>query len=623
MISPAEHLISLAMERLRENDLVEAERLLRKAQTLIPKDTEVLRLLGVFAAFSGNKPEALKMFDRAIKAEPKNWLAHLSRGNVLKDLHRYSESMKSYDLSIVLQPSNPEAYNNKGNLFQDLKEDNQALSAYEKAISLQPNYAEAYGNMGNALQNLNRFEEALRVYQIAIDLDQEHGVNLGAVVYCKMRLCFWNEIEDQFAQIESCNVSHKTNFNPFQLLPFLDNPVTIRNFTKSFVSSEYPPIPDLGEIICKISPRKIRIGYFSADFKKHPVSYLILGMLDQHNKEIFDIIAFSTNLNPSDEMTRAIKNSCDEFIDVSLMSDYAVARLAREREIDIAVDLGGITKDNRLGIFAYRAAPIQIGYIGYLGTLAAPYMDYIVADKTIIPDNLQDGYEEKIIYLPSYQANDDRTIISDRIFTRDELGLPKKGFIYCCFNNTYKITPAIFDSWARILLAVPDSALLLYVDSENVKINLAKEIECRGVNGGRVIFVGRLKRDEYLARYRIADLFLDTSPYNAGSTASDALWAGLPVLTFLGQSFSARMCGSILNAIGLPELVAESQQEYEELAISIGNDPARIMALKNKLAENRLTSPLFNTKLFTQNLESAYKKAYGRYQSGLTPDHIY
>lgn len=611
------------MECLQKNDLEGAERLLVKAQKLTPKDSEVLRLLGVLFAFRQSRHEALKMFERAIKIEPQNWLAHLNRGNVLKDLHKYAESMKCYDLSIALQPFNPEAFNNKGNLLQDLKEDEQALSAYEKAISIQPNYAEAYGNMGNALQNLDRLDEALLAYQMAIDLDQEHGANIGALVFCKMKLCDWSEIENYFKKIASCKVSHKTILSPFQLLSFLDNPATIRKFTKSFVKSEYPPIPDLGEIVCKINPRKLRIGYFSADFKKHPVSYLIAGMLDAHNKADFELIAFSTNLSPPDEMTDIIKNSFDEFIDVSLMSDYVVARLARERGIDIAVDLGGLTKDNRLGIFSYRAAPIQIGYIGYLGTLATPYMDYIVADKTIIPDDLQDGYSEKIIYLPSYQANDDRTVISDKMFTREELGLPEKGFVYCCFNNSYKITPAIFDSWARILIAVPNSSLLLYTDSENVKLNLTNEIECRGVNGGRVIFAGRLKRDEYLARYRIADLFLDTSPYNAGTTASDALWAGLPVLTFLGQSFSARMCGSLLIALGMPELVASSQIEYEMLAISIGEDPRRIVALKNKLVENRLTTPLFNTKLFTKNLESAYKKSYERYQSGLTPDHIY
>jgi protein O-GlcNAc transferase len=622
MINPAAHLVNLAMECLQKNDLVGAERLLRKAQILIPKDSELIRLLGVLFAFQNNKADALNMFDRSVKIEPKNWLAHLNRGNILKDLHKYAESMKCYDLAISLQPNHPEAYNNKGNLLQDLKKYDEALSAYEKAISLQPNYAEAYGNLGNALQNLNRIDEALRAYQIGIDLDQEGGVNPGALVHCKMKLCDWTGIEDRFEKISSSQSFQRTKIHPFHLLPFLDNPIVIKKFTEEYVSSEYFPRMDLGEIARRDHSKKIRIGYFSADFKNHPVSFLITGMLDAHNKNDFELISFSTNVKPPDEITETIKNYFDEFIDVSLMSDYSVARLARDKEIDIAVDLGGITQDARLGIFSYRVAPIQIGYIGYLGTLAAPYMDYIIADKTIIPDNMQDAYSEKIIYLPSYQANDDRTIISEKVFTREELGLPERGFVYCCFNNSYKITPTIFDSWAKILIAVPDSSLLLYADSESVKLNLTKEIERRGVNGGRVIFADRLKRDKYLARYRIADLFLDTSPYNAGTTASDALWAGLPVLTFLGQSFSARMCGSLLNAIGMPELVASSQKEYEDLAISIGRDSEKISKLKNKLAINRRTMPLFDTKLFTESVESAYKKIYERNLNGLIPEHI-
>jgi predicted O-linked N-acetylglucosamine transferase (SPINDLY family) len=255
--------------------------------------------------------------------------------------------------------------------------------------------------------------------------------------------------------------------------------------------------------------------------------------------------------------------------------------------------------------------------------MGAPYYDYLIADKAIIPTEEQASYSEKIIYLPSYQANDSQRKISEKIFTRKELGLPEVGFIYCCFNNSYKITPSIFDSWAKILFNVESSVLFLYADNEEVKKNLTNEIQARGIASDRIIFAGHVAREDYLARYRVADLFLDTSPYNAGTTASDALWAGLPVLTFLGRSFSARMCASILNAIGLPELTANSQQEYEELAINIGRNPNRIIELKKKLAVNRLNKPLFDTRLFTKNLELAYEKVHGRYQAGLSPEHIY
>lgn len=346
-------------------------------------------------------------------------------------------------------------------------------------------------------------------------------------------------------------------------------------------------------------------------------------MLEAHDKERFEVFGFSTYNGQHDEMTSRLMSACDQFIDVSKKSDKAIAELSRELNIDIAIDLGGITQDARLGIFAYRAAPIQIGYIGYLGTLGVPYMDYIIADDVLIPEEFQGAYSEKIMYLPSYQANDPKRPISSRVFTREELGLPKQGFIYCCFNNNYKFTPKIFDSWAKILKQVEGSVLLLYAESDAVSSNLCKEIELRGVDSSRLIFAGRVSREDYLARYRMADLFLDTSPYNAGTTASDALWTGLPVLTFIGKSFSARMGASLLNAIGLPELVASSQDEYEAIAVELGRNREKYLTVKDKLAANRLTTPLFNTEEFTKSLEAVYMKAYGRYQLGLHPEHIH
>lgn len=385
----------------------------------------------------------------------------------------------------------------------------------------------------------------------------------------------------------------------------------------------YPAKNELGLIDIARTSEKIRIGYFSADFHNHPVSILMAETLEQHDRTQFETIGFSMGRHREDDMRLRMEGAFDNFIDISQKNDQQAAKLVRDLKIDIAVDLGGLTEHNRPGIFSYRVAPIQISYIGYLGTMGAPYYDYLIADQVLIPPSKQSAYREKIIYLPSYQANDSRREISTQEFTRSDLGLPETGFVYCCFNNNYKITPAIFDSWAKILLSVEGSILLLYAHSEEVKINLTREIQLRGVSGDRLIFAGHLSRDKYLARYRTADLFLDTSPYNSGTTASDALWAGLPVLTFMGESFSARMCASLLNAIGLPELVASSQKGYEDLAIKIGRDPEKILALKAKLAQNRLTTPLFNTKLFTRNLEMAYTKAYDQSQLGLPLDHIY
>jgi predicted O-linked N-acetylglucosamine transferase (SPINDLY family) len=305
------------------------------------------------------------------------------------------------------------------------------------------------------------------------------------------------------------------------------------------------------------------------------------------------------------------------------MSDKAVAQLARELDIDIAVDLGGFTAECRTGIFAYRAAPIQMSYIGFLGTMGIEYMDYLLADKTIIPESLERYYFEKIVYLPSYQVNDRNRVISDRQFTRQELGLPERGFVFCCFNNNFKILPAPFDGWMRILKAVEGSVLFLYAENHWVQGNLIKEAEARGINGQRLVFGNRLSPDEYLARYRTCDLFLDTTPYNAGTTASDALWTGLPVLTLIGKSFASRVAASILNAIGLPELITDSQAEYEALAIELAHNPQKLGTIKRKLSQNRQSTRLFDTAAFTKNIETAYTKMYEQYQADLAPDHIF
>ena len=368
---------------------------------------------------------------------------------------------------------------------------------------------------------------------------------------------------------------------------------------------------------------KIRIGYFSADFREHPLAYLTAELYELHDRDHFEIHAFSFGIASNDELNLRIKAGVDHFHDVDLMSHKEVALLARSLEIDIAVDLGGLTGRSRTNIFALTAAPIQLSYIGYLGTMGADYYDYLIADPIMIPQENQKHYVEKIVYLPSFQVNDSKDLPPDTILSRKDAGLPEKGFVFCCFNNTYKFTPTIFDSWARILKAVKDSVLLIYVDNSSAEANLSQEIIKRGIKPNRLIFGERLKRKEYLARYRVADLFLDTHPYNAGTTASDALKMGLPMLTLKGEAYQARMGASIVNALNLPELITTSSEEYEALAIELATNPEKMKAIKDKLASNLSTAPLFDTKLFTKNLESAYTEMYERYHKGLEPDHIY
>ena len=622
MNSQVGYLMNLAMGYIQKGELDSSERLLNQALKMEPKSSEIYRLLGVNCAFKKDLEKALDMFNRSIKIEPNNWLAHSNRGNVLKGLNRLEDALKSYDKAIGLQPNYAEAHNNKGNLFQELKRYEEAVKSYDQAIALQPDYAEAYSNAGNALKSLNLLDLALIAYEKGMELGNGSELILGAYLSCKMQLCDWGGISRQLTQIESGEIMRMELFYPFHLLAICQSPYAIKKITQEYMAIEHPIKFDLGDIPKKSGGDKIRIGYFSPDFRNHAVSFLIAGMIEAHDKRKFEVIAFSMGQNKDDEMRNRLRQSFDQFIDVSSKSDIEVAKLSRELGVDIAIDLAGITQDARTSIFAYRAAPIQVGYIGYLGTMAAPYFDYIVADKFIIPVELQDAYSEKIIYLPTYQANDPKRKIANKVFTREELGLPATGFIYCCFNNNFKITPEILESWTTILKGVDGSALFLYAENSTVRKNLLEEFLKREIQTSRIIFAERLPRDEYLARYRVADLFLDTSPYNAGTTASDALWAGLPVLTFTGKSFSSRMGSSILNAIELPEMVADSQKSYEALAIDFGNNPNKIQIIKTKLIKNRLTAPLFSTQLFTRNLELSYEKIYQRYVDGLPPEHI-
>jgi predicted O-linked N-acetylglucosamine transferase (SPINDLY family) len=346
-------------------------------------------------------------------------------------------------------------------------------------------------------------------------------------------------------------------------------------------------------------------------------------LFERHDKSKFELIAFSFGPETNDEMQIRVSQAFDHFINVASLSDLEVALLSRELGIDIAIDLKGVTQDYRLSIFSYRAAPIQVSYLGYPGTLGVDYIDYLIADKTLIPKQSQQHYSEKIVYLPnSYQVNDRHRAIAPTQFTKQELGLPEDAFVFCCFNNNFKITPDIFDSWIRILKAVDSSVLWLLQDNPTVALNLQKEAAQRGLDPARLVFAGRMDLPEHLARHNAADLFLDTTPCNAHTTASDALWAGLPLLTCMGETFASRVAASLLNAIGLPELVTETQADYEALAIDLAKTPAKLKALKEKLERNRLTTPLFDSELFTKHLEASYMQMYERYQADMKPEHI-
>jgi predicted O-linked N-acetylglucosamine transferase (SPINDLY family) len=437
-----------------------------------------------------------------------------------------------------------------------------------------------------------------------------------------MQICDWTgraaELDELGVAIE-CGLPVIT---PFAALSLFDSLPIQRRTASTWAREECRPAQMLPPLQGYPAHPKVRIGYFSADFRNHAVSALAAELFECHDRSAFELTGFALGPDVSDGLRQRVERAFDRFIPAFDKSDEQVALLARSFEIDIAIDLGGYTQHARPRIFAQRAAPIQVSYLGFLGTMGASFMDYLLADEVIVPPGLRRHYSERIAYLPAYQVNDTQRPVSDRVFTRAELGLPPTGFVFCCFNASYKVSPETFASWMRILAATPGSSLLLLGDSNAARQNLRRQALRSGIEPGRLVFAGRIPYGDYLARFRAADLFLDTHPYNAGTTASDALWVGLPVLTCAGETFAARVAASLLTSVGLPQLVTESRAEYERLAIGLAANPERIGQIRQVLAAARSGAALFDTPRFTRSLEALYRRMYERHRLGLLPEHL-
>ena len=514
--------------------------------------------------------KALPAYEIATKLNTQDFQSWSNMGVALHALQRHQESLAAYDKAIAIKPDYAEAWSNKGITLNDLKRYEEALAAYDKAIAIKPDYAEAWSNKGITLNDLKRYEEALAAYDRVASIKPDMDLLLGTRMHLKMRMCDWKDYEQNLQALEESLQQGKNAIQPFLLLSLIEDLSLQQRAAQFWINAKAPEKYSLPPIAPPLKKQKIRVGYYSADFRIHPVAFLIAGVFEHHDKNQFEIFGFSYGPNTDDEMRHRLEKSFDRFIDISNQSDLEVAALSRDLGIDIAVDLTSITQFNRLGIFSHRAAPIQINYLGYPGTSGANYFDYLIADNTVITTSEENYFNEKIIYLPhSYQANDQKRPISEKSFSRSDCGLPENGFVFCCFNNNYKITPDVFDIWMNILQRVPKSVLWLFEDNEIAKNNLKAEAAIRGVESSRLIFAPHMSPSEHLARQRLADLFLDTAPYNAHTTASDALWTGLPVLTKMGGSFPGRVAASLLKAVGLPELITNSNQGYEELAVEL------------------------------------------------------
>jgi protein O-GlcNAc transferase len=597
---------------------------------------------------------ALDSFAQAVALRPDFPEAHNDLGNALQDLRRYEDALSSHARAIALRPDFAEAHNNLGNALAGLQRPEEALASYSKAIAARPDYADAHYNSGNCLAAAQRMTAAVTAYDRAIALQPGHADALrgrglalhalkrhrdalasydralalqpdmpwlpGDVITARRQICDWTE-DTHTRTLEDRVLSGQRAAAPFALTFASESPALQKIAAEMFAASLYPdsvpaPPPHAGH-------ERIRIGYFSADFRDHAMMHVMADLFACHDRSRFEITGFSLGPDTDDGWRQRIALLFDRFIDVRTMPDQAVAGLARDLEIDIAVDLMGFTMGARTGIFSHRAAPVQAAYLGFPATMGTPFIDYILADRIVIDPGSTTHYTEKIVYLPdSYQVNSRHAPTPCPPPERAALGLPKTGMVFCCFNSNYKIAPDTFAQWMRILRRVEDSVLWLYQENPDAAANLRREAAARHVSPERLIFAPRLPLSEHLARQSVADLFLDTLPYNGHATASLALWAGVPVLTRIGATFAGRVAASVLHAIGLPELVTASADAYEALAVEIATHPDRLRALRNKLADNRLHAPLFDTPRFARHIQTAFEAMHARALAGLPPAAI-
>ena len=620
---------------------------------LAPAHVEALNNRGNVLAQLERYAEAVASFDRVLAINPNHISALTNRGAALRQLHRYDEALASCDRALAIDPNHIDGLNNRGNVLLQLNRVTDAIACYERilsvkddnaeamvnsafafyalgqfaealqysdnAIAIDPNYANAFFIRGDALAKLDRQDEAARSYEQGLALDPDHRYAFGASIWAYLTACNWERIETLLPIIEERIAAAKGIIPPFALLMLPISPPKHLECARHFVRRQMPQVAPIGPLT-RARADKIKVAYLSADFRRHPVGEGIVDVLEQHDRARFEVHGVSYGADDGSETRTRVATAVDHFHDVRERSDREVAALLQELAVDIVVDLAGHTASSRTAILAYRPAPIQVSYFGFPGTSGAEFIDYVIADQVVLPLDQQPFFSERIVHLPdSYLPSDSkrRAAIAP---TRADIALPDDAFMFACFNNSYKLSRPMIEIWIRLLKVCPNSLLWLYYINESAQANLQQELISHGVDPSRVILAPFVEQPEdYLARLKLADLFLDTLPYNAHTTASDVLWAGVPVLTCLGPTFAGRVAGSLLHAVGLPELITNSLEEYETLAQKLASDPVLLGSLRERLAQNRLSHPLFDTPRLTRHVEAAYTTMIDTWQRGEPP----
>jgi predicted O-linked N-acetylglucosamine transferase (SPINDLY family) len=607
--------ITRALELQAENRIAEAEAIFQEILKQDDKNILALYSLGAIEQQRGMSDRALAYFEQGVSAKPDYAPMWFSRGVALQSLKQHEKAIESFDKALEINPQYIEVLVNKGAALAELKRHRDALLNYEELLKIEPSNVRALNNRGILLSDFKMFDLAIQTYELLLKIDPDYEYALGLLAFAKLHSCDWDGIEAYCQQVTDGVRAGKRVCKSQGYLAMTGDPKDHMQCARIFADQYFPAKDPIwqGE---RYAHDKIRIAYISPDLREHPVGHLTAGIFEQHDKDKFEIIAISLGLDDGSRLRQRMVAAFSKFIDARQMRSQDIAQMIREMEIDIVVDLAGYTADSRTDVLAYRPAPVQVNYLGYSSTMGTDYMDYIIADRHIIPEELQECYYEEVIYMPDTYLPTDATVqISEITPTRAECCLPDDGFVFCSFNHDYKINPAIFDVWMRLLKQVPGSVLWLMKLNESAERNLVKEAVARGVEPDRIIFATRVPRiEDHLARYRVADLFLDTTPYNAHTTTSDVLRVGLPVLTCRGKSFAGRVAAGLINVVGLPELVTDSLEEYESLALHLAQHKDELSTIRAKLLKNLKTTPLYDTERYCRNLEQLYTTMWERYQ---------
>lgn len=625
-------LLQTAFHIYQSGRIQKAEKIYKKILKADPRCTSALYYLYLIALRDGKVRVAIDCLHKAIKNEPQNAKFYYMLGNLHLDLRQFDNAVSCYKKALDREPDFVSAYYNMGIALHDLGRLDEAISSYQQAIQLKPDLHAPYYNLGLVLEDQGKLEDSISYHEKALQLKFDYFQALSHLVLNLQATCNWKRLEDLRNQLSLLTDEALKNGvlppeQPFYSLYRVADPS--RNFAvaKSWsdnISNSIASFKNLFPPRVQRTPKEqIIIGYLSNDFRDHPVSHLINGLFRLHNRNGFHVLCYSYGEDDGSVYRRRIEEDCDRFIDLRELDDFSAAKRICDDKVDILVDLMGHTSGSRLTICAFRPAPIQVSYLGFLGTTGADFLDYIITDRIVTPEDQASFYSENFVYMPHcYQVNDHTQAILNKDFTKEDFGLPEAGFVFCSFNNSYKIEPVMFDIWMKILRQVSESVLWLQQRNETAAKNLRQEAEARGVKPERLIFSGKLPLDQHLARLTIADLALDTRIYNGGATTSNALWAGVPVITLQGSHFVSRMSSSSLTAIGMSELITHSLEEYETFALRLAHNPDELEAIRQRLAKNRLRKPLFDTPRFVKNLEKAYKEMWDIFLAGERPRQI-